>query len=233
MHGTQADPGGYRQLLEIAQRRRSRRAFLDVPVSDETIENILAVAATSPYASGKQNWEITVLRDRETLTRMAEAVAGRCLSIARQVDQDYVDGFREYASNFLFFEHAPAVLVLSYRMQKSLSLMLRPEQGSVVRDTVTAMPDGGAALAAEIAVWERDSYVKSISCVAMLVLLAAESLGLGACYMTGPLIAEKELASLLGLKKGRSIGAIIPIGYHDTGGTPEKKTEREQPGSTT
>lgn len=233
MHGTQADPGGYRQLLDIAQRRRSRRAFLDVPVSDETIEKILAVAATSPYASGKQNWEITVLRDRETLTRMAEAVTRKCSSIARQVDQEYVDGFRGYASNFLFFEHAPAVLVLGYRTQKSLSLMLRPEQGSAELDAVAAMPDGGAALAGEIAVWERDSYVKSISCVAMLVLLAAESLGLGACYMTGPLIAEKELAALLGLKKGRSIGAIIPVGYHDTGGTPEKNTENEQRGMTT
>jgi nitroreductase len=47
----------------------------------------------------------------------------------------------------------------------------------------------------------------------MLILLAAESLGLGACYMTGPLIAGEELAQITGLSAGQEIGAIIPIGY--------------------
>ncbi len=61
--------------------------------------------------------------------------------------------------------------------------------------------------------WERDNFTKSISCVVMLVLLAAESLGLGACYMTGPLIAEKEIGKIINIKKGRNIGAIIPLGY--------------------
>jgi nitroreductase len=51
--------------------------------------------------------------------------------------------------------------------------------------------------------WERDNFVKSISCVAILVLLAAESLGLGACLMTGPLGAEEELARRIGVKENR------------------------------
>jgi nitroreductase len=52
----------------------------------------------------------------------------------------------------------------------------------------------------------------------MLILLAAESLGLGACYMTGSLVAEAALAGLLAVKPGRSIGAVIPVGYRAEGG---------------
>jgi nitroreductase len=65
----------------------------------------------------------------------------------------------------------------------------------------------------ELMVWERDTAVKSISCVCMLILLAAESLGLGACYMTGPLIAEHIIKNHIKIKPGRSVAAIIPVGY--------------------
>ena len=61
--------------------------------------------------------------------------------------------------------------------------------------------------------WEKDNFVKSISCVAMLVLLAAESLGLGSCYMTGPLIAEKQIKEFLGIQENKVIGALLPIGF--------------------
>jgi nitroreductase len=71
----------------------------------------------------------------------------------------------------------------------------------------------------ELLQWERDNYVKSIACVAMLILLAAESLGLAACHMTGGLIAEDALGPLAKIRKGRSIGALIPIGYRT--GEPE------------
>jgi nitroreductase len=71
----------------------------------------------------------------------------------------------------------------------------------------------GANAQQDILQWERDNYTKSISCVAMMVLLAAESLGLGACYMTGPLIAQNQIMEIAKTKPGREIGALIPIGY--------------------
>jgi nitroreductase len=46
----------------------------------------------------------------------------------------------------------------------------------------------------------------------MLILLAAQSQGLGSCYMTGPLMAQPDLADVLQLPKDRQIGALIPVG---------------------
>ena len=64
----------------------------------------------------------------------------------------------------------------------------------------------------DILSWEHDNLTKSLSCVAMMILLAAESLGLGACCMTGPLLAGKELNGILGLREFFLLGAIIPVG---------------------
>ncbi|MFZ1729738.1 MAG: nitroreductase family protein [Bacteroidota bacterium] len=216
------DDTSYEHLKELCEKRSSIRAFTDARISDDVIAKILSVAATSPYASGKQNWEITVLQDREILRQMAEAVRKKSADIIRHLDDEYAEGFRQYSSKFLFFENAPAVLVLSFRIQKSVSLMLN----SALRPGADASPSPEAEeqrMKQEITEWERDSFVKSISCVAMLVLLAAESLGLGACYMTGPLIAEKEIGEMLHLKKGRSIGAIIPVGYYPIPDKSEQK----------
>lgn len=68
-------------------------------------------------------------------------------------------------------------------------------------------------LTEEIAVWERDNLTKSLSCVSMMILLAAESLGLGSCCMTGPLLAAEEIATFTGIPSGSILGAIIPVGH--------------------
>ncbi|HWR72992.1 MAG TPA: nitroreductase family protein, partial [Nitrospirota bacterium] len=157
-------------------------------------------AYTSPYASGKKNWEITAVTDSALLNNMRLAVEKRVREIRSTLRADMQEYFIAYARNFTFFASAPAVFILTFRAAPSLSLML-PNPGE------------------DLLQWERDNSVKSISCVAMLVLLAAESLGLGACYVTGALIAEKELAELIKIPTGRSLGAIVPVGYKTGGQT--------------
>lgn len=50
-----------RAVDEAIKTRRSIRAFLPTPVSKETIEEILAVAARAPSGSNIQPWKVTVL----------------------------------------------------------------------------------------------------------------------------------------------------------------------------
>jgi nitroreductase len=169
-------------------------------VPDEIIEKIIKVAYTSPYASGKKNWEIMSITNRELLVEMKKVIEKCTEEIQTSIRTDMRDQVEAYAKNFTVFASAPAVFVLKFRSAPSLSLMI---------------PDPDK----ELITWERDNYVKSISCVAMLVLLAAESLGLGGCYVTGALIAEKKLGELIKMPEGRSIGALIPVGYKRGGKT--------------
>jgi nitroreductase len=184
----------YENLFNICKVRKSTRVFEDRLVPGDMIEKIKTIARTSPYASGKKNWEIMEITDKLLLQRMAQAVKDRAGDIQNKIRTDMQAPFAAYAQSFTFFASAPVVFVPTFRVAPSLSLM-HPEPGP------------------EIIQWERDSYVKSISCVGMLILLAAESLGLGACYVTGALLAEKEIGQLLKLPKERCIGALIPVGF--------------------
>lgn len=184
----------YDTLLAICRDRKSTRDFADRPVTPDDIERILAVARTAPYASGKKNWEIVVITDPAQRALMVEAVRRRAAQIGAKVRDGFRADFSTYAEHFSAFASAPAVFVPTFRVAPSLSLM-HAEADTAVRE------------------WEHDNFVKSIACVGMLVLLAAESLGLAGCFMTGPLLAENELAALVGAKPGRRLAAVIPIGY--------------------
>lgn len=188
------EDSAYEQLEAICRARRARREFAPKPLEDSLIEKILRIARTSPYASGRKNWEIQVITDTRVIEAVAEAVQTKVDGIRASVRPDFAADFAAYAENFMGFARAPALFVPTFRIAHSLSPMVTGADAALIE-------------------WERDNYVKSIACVGMLILLAAESLGLAACYMTGPLLAEAEITPLLKIKRGRNIAAVIPVGY--------------------
>lgn len=186
----------YASLLTLSEHRKSCRRFdADKPVSEEEIERILAVAARAPFASGRSNWKVAVVRDRETVAALAAQVRESAEALAGRMEGDAVPFWRRYAESFTFFETAPVLLVPYCRETSTMKSILREH----ATDAILA--------------WEHDNLTKSLSCVAMMILLAAESLGLGACYMTGPLLAGKELNGILGLRDNFLPGALIPVGH--------------------
>lgn len=184
----------YNELLSLCKARRSCRKFLPDPVESADVEKILQIAATSPFASGRKNWEILVVDDSGVRDAMVQAVSEQTELMASEMDSELSAIFTQYARSFQFFRDAPLLFVPVFRVAPTMKALLR--------DQVTP----------EILQWERDNAVQSISCVAMLLLLAAQSLGLGACYMTGPLLAHNRLANVLRLPPERRIGAVIPVG---------------------
>ena len=185
----------YEIFHSICESRKSCRKFAPEPVADELIDKILKTAATSPFASGRKNWRVEVVRDKDLFNKLASAVNSKAEMMASDMDDDMAILFKRYIQNFIQFEDAPVLLIPVFRIS--------PIMKSILRDRLTS----------DLESWERDNAVKSISCVAMLILLAAQSLNLGAVYMTGPLIAGEELSSILGLPPGQETGAIIPVGY--------------------
>jgi nitroreductase len=184
----------YEELKTICENRKSVRNFAPKDVDTEDIERIKAIALTSPYASDRKNWELVVVTDKEKIQEMAETVRTKIDELNTKVREDLQDHFSQYATSFSAFESAPVLIIPTYRIAAGISTM------------ISDCPE-------EVSLWERDNYVKSISCVSMLVLLAAESLGLAGCYMTGPILAENEIGEMIDIKPGRNIGAVIPIGY--------------------
>lgn len=185
----------YDNLLKLCETRHSCRSFAQRPVAREEVEKVVKAGLLAPFASGSKSWEIVVVDKPAVIKEMAAAVRRRSEELAAKMDADDKIVFLTYSRFFTAFETAPVVLVPAFKDRRGIALMLPDEK---------------------LEAFERENSVKSISCACMLALLAAESLGLGACYMTGPLLAANEIAKLAGLKPGREPGALIPLGHRSS-----------------
>lgn len=63
-------------VSEAVQRRRSTRAFLDTPVDDATIAELLELAARAPSGGNVQPWRVYVI-GADTMPRFLEFLGGR------------------------------------------------------------------------------------------------------------------------------------------------------------
>ena len=58
-------------MVEAILKRASVRSFTDEPVTDDEVRAMLRAAMAAPSAGNQQPWEFYVVRDRETLDRLA------------------------------------------------------------------------------------------------------------------------------------------------------------------
>jgi len=63
-----------RELVQTIMTRSSVRAFLDKPVSDETIELLLKAAMAAPSAKNQQPWAFLVIKKRELLEKLGASL---------------------------------------------------------------------------------------------------------------------------------------------------------------
>jgi nitroreductase len=59
--------------LHAIATRRSVRRFTDAPLTEEQLETVLRAAMAAPSASNGRSWRFVVVRDRDTLQRLAHA----------------------------------------------------------------------------------------------------------------------------------------------------------------
>src|SRR3989338_4941848 len=71
------------EIMANIKNRRSRRAFLDKPIPDETIEEILEAARYAPSALNKQPWKFVVISNRETIRQLSGIIRDIALKITR------------------------------------------------------------------------------------------------------------------------------------------------------
>jgi nitroreductase len=90
----------FEALYQICSARNSCRRFSSELIPEEQIENILKLGYTAPFASGRKNWEILVVRDQETIARMVQTVSENVDRLSGQMNEDVAAVFRQYARNF-------------------------------------------------------------------------------------------------------------------------------------
>lgn len=181
----------YESLFDLLARRRSIRHFTERSVSSETIEKLVEAAIQAPSASNRQDWKFLVVRSRKHIEALADTTSQCWKDILACCDSEAVqDELAGYAVHFDWFRAAPVVIAVTCKRPEGFLRELLPESASAVSGAYAS-----AAMASQN------------------LLLAAESLGLGACCLTGPVAAEKAFKPLLGMGNSRQLVCLVAVGY--------------------
>jgi nitroreductase len=185
------------KLTECIEGRRSIRNFKEEKLKDEDILDIIESATFAPSAINKQPWYFIVITDDALKKQMANVVETKLKEVLGKTAKDEdINTLVNYTNFFTFFEGAPVVIAVLCRPITSPLALFLERTGIPVDELEDPV----------------HSEIQSASAAIQNMLLKAHELGLGACWMTNPLIAEKELESLLQVKKPWYIMCIIPIG---------------------
>jgi nitroreductase len=188
-------------IKEVMTTRRSVRRFKPDALSAAQVEELIEMAITAPSASNKQPWRFFVTDERSIIDQMAAEVQLAVDRIVEHVPPDYRDVIEAYGSYFVRFQAAPVVLVAAFRELVVLSNLvdegLDPDDSRRIREM------------------EIQSGLASTAMAVQNLLLFAHSIGLGASCMSGPLVAEEKIRSIMGIPPTWKVAVVVPIGYPD------------------
>ncbi|WP_224240963.1 nitroreductase family protein [Hyalangium gracile] len=188
-------------FLDLLSLRRSVRAFTAQPVPRAVLERLMQAAVTAPSPTNRQPWRFAVVTKSTLRQRITEAVRLRAEEMKAIIRQGHhAEDFGQYGDFF----HEPlstatAIIVPQYRVYPDLIANLVASGGGDPTKFHTA-----ASMQAELC---------STSAACMALLLQAQAEGLGACWMSGPMIARDEIQRLLDIREPWKMVGAMAVGY--------------------
>ncbi|MDE5858855.1 MAG: nitroreductase family protein [Oscillospiraceae bacterium] len=185
-------------ISEIMRSRRSIRKFLSEPISDEEINELISAAVTAPSGCNSQCWYFAAVKNPEKISALAEAAE---LGVRRFYNDIEDENFlSSRIKQTTFFRNAPLVICvfLTHMEYHDPRVTEYYRSKGFEYDEMLNMlgaPD-----------------ILSIGAAVENLLLKAKEMGLGACWMNDPTVAEKEIKDELGIPEEYRLMSVIPIG---------------------
>lgn len=177
--------------------RCSTRSFNPVEISEKVLNNIMKCAQWAPSGLNQQPWRFIVIRNKETI--------GDLVSVIDNCFDDFRDSFTQELSILKTLDNYKKYL--SVASASVLICVLGRPYKPYLTDVIKA-----SSSRIKISQKNIDSGQLSIGAAIQNILVSAESLGLGTCWMTGPLIFQKDLERFLRVKYPWNLVSLIPIG---------------------
>jgi len=178
------------EQLTIFRERRSIRRYRPVPVRRAMLQQLLEAATWAPSAHNRQPWRFAVIEGQPLKERLARAMGN-------QLRADLVvDGAPEAAikkdvdRSFDRITSAPALILVSLTMA---DMDIYPDEQRQKNE------------------WQM--AVQSTAMAGQNLLLAAHTLGLGACWMCAPLFCPEVARDTLALPSDWQPQGLITVGY--------------------
>jgi nitroreductase len=192
-------------LEKLIKGRRSVRQWKKQDVSDEMLKKAIELATWAPNGGNFQGWRFVVVKNRETIEKLAGAVQAAADKIASWPESAAFQEMERFRKNASFFRNAP--VVIANFVGQYQSVMDKALQARGPSD-----PD-----AARIVAFRRTapSALQSIAAAVDTMLLVFHQMGLGAVWLGAPLLAKKEIETILKAPAGFDLTALVAVGHPD------------------
>ncbi len=205
-------------LERLIKSRRSIRKWKPEDVPDELLKKAVELATWAPNGGNFQGWYFIVVKKREVIVKMADALQSVADKIASWPEaSSWKEEVHRYRANASFFRNAPACIAIfssGYQSVMDKVLMAResfdPEATRIMgfrRSAPTAIQSAAAAVTT--------------------LLLVLHEMGLGAVWLASPLMAKKEIETLMKAPEILSLVCLVAVGYPDESPRRERKPVEE------
>lgn len=185
------------EFFRFIRERRSVRRFKPTPIPDGYMEQIVEAARWAMSGANAQPWEFIVVRDRETINKMADAWLEPRME-AYSIEQTRVEGLRHHqlssSPKSPGFKNAPVLIVVLGDN--------RTYQATILATNYIIMEAGPGSI-----------YLKNVANATQYLCLAASALGLGAQWLSVDSVWETSLKEILDVPAILDIHTIVPVGY--------------------
>jgi nitroreductase len=202
------------QLVEAIEKRASVRKFTAERVEISDLSEMVRRAGLAPSINNEQPWKFVAIVNKSISQEMARMVQQQLDELLPDASSSQDQGIKntiEYYSTF--FKDAPALIaVLSKNYNAMVDKLLLFK--NIQHKDLNAMrnyPD-----------------VQSIGAAVQNLLLSAVDLGYGACWLSGLMIARKELENLLKIEEPWHLAAFVAVGKPTTPSRPRDKKALEE-----
>lgn len=198
-------------LERLIKGRRSIRQWKETPVPNELLRKAVELATWAPNGGNYQGWHFIVAKNGRMIRQMADAVQSAADRIASWPEAgSWEEDVQRYRKNASFFRHAPACIgVFSGEYQS-------------VMDRVLLAREPFDEEARKFLAFRRSAptAIQSVAAAVTTLLLVLHQMGLGAVWLVAPIMAKREIETILKAPSGMSMLCLVAVGY--PGEVPQK-----------
>jgi nitroreductase len=205
-------------LEKLIRGRRSIRKWKRDEVSDELLKKAVELATWAPNGGNFQGWHFIIVKNKEVIEKMANAVQSVIDKIASWPEaKSWQEDILRFQKNASFFRNAPVCI----------GVFTSEYQG--VMDKVLIVRESFDYEAKEILGFRRSAptAIQSTAAAVTTMLLVFHQMGLGVVWLGAPLMAKKEIETLLNVPPNLSLVCLVAVGYPDESPQKERRPVEE------
>ena len=191
-------------LEKLIKGRRSIRRWKGEQVPDELLMKAIELGTWAPNGGNFQGWHFIVVKNKDVIEKVANALQSIADKIASWPESiSWEKDIKRYRENTSFFRNAPTCIGVFTKDYQS------------VMDKVLVARESFDPESKQILMSRRSAptAVQSAAAAVNTMLLVFHQMNLGAVWLGAPLMAKKEIETLLKVPSNMNLVSLIAVGY--------------------